>query len=79
MSLTTERFLEQFGESVRIYRQQKGLSQEKLAELAGIDRTYVSPIELGKQNPSLEVIYKIAQVLDTPLSIIIKRAEREAP
>jgi transcriptional regulator with XRE-family HTH domain len=76
MAQTIEEFLECFGESVRIYRQQKGLSQEKLAELAQIDRTYVSPIELGKQNPSLDVIYRIAKALDMPLSIIIKRAER---
>ncbi|MGA9772262.1 MAG: helix-turn-helix transcriptional regulator [Blastocatellia bacterium] len=65
-----------FGESVKIFREQKGLSQEKLAELAGIDRTYVSTIELGKKNTSIEIAYRIAQALDMPLSVIIKRAER---
>jgi transcriptional regulator with XRE-family HTH domain len=76
MPETSEEFLERLGKSVRFFRQRKGLSQEKLAELAGIDRTYVSPIELGKQNPSFEIIYRIAKVLDVPMSTIIKRAER---
>ncbi|MGA9768165.1 MAG: helix-turn-helix transcriptional regulator [Blastocatellia bacterium] len=65
-----------FGESVRIFRQQKGISQEKLGELAEVDRKYISQVELGKQNPSLEVIYRIAVALDMPLSVLIKRAER---
>jgi transcriptional regulator with XRE-family HTH domain len=64
------------GKSVRIFRQQKGISQEKLGELADVDRKYISQIELGKQNPSLEVIYRISIALEVPLSVLIKRAER---
>jgi transcriptional regulator with XRE-family HTH domain len=48
LQITEKSFAISFGESVRIFRQQKGFSQEKLAELAGIDRRYISQIELGK-------------------------------
>ena len=64
-----------FGESVKFFRQQKALTQEKLAELAEIDRRYISQIELGKQNPSLVIMSRIAKALRTPLSVIIQRAE----
>jgi transcriptional regulator with XRE-family HTH domain len=73
---TRENFAVRFGESVRIFRQQKGISQEKLGELAQVDRKHISTIELGKQTTSIEIAYRIAQALDMPLSMIIKHAER---
>lgn len=44
-------------------RKAVGLSQEELAEKAGIDRTYVSQIERGISNPSLVVLVKLSQAL----------------
>ncbi|WP_373237684.1 helix-turn-helix domain-containing protein [Cohaesibacter celericrescens] len=44
-------------------RQEKGTSQEDLAGLPGIDRTYVSGIERGIRNPSTKIVAKIADVL----------------
>jgi transcriptional regulator with XRE-family HTH domain len=53
----------QFGKSVRRLRQRRKLSQEKLAELAGLHATYIGRIERGRQNISLVSIGKIARAL----------------
>lgn len=53
-----------FGENLRFHRNQKGLAQEKLAELADLDRTYISLLERGKRNPTLICIAKLAKVLE---------------
>jgi transcriptional regulator with XRE-family HTH domain len=53
-----------FGEKVRELRSIKGISQEKLAELANLHRTYITSVELGKRNVSIENIYKLATALD---------------
>jgi transcriptional regulator with XRE-family HTH domain len=65
-----------FGQVIRLVREQQGISQEKLAELAEIDRTYVSMIERGKRHPTLEVADRIANALSMRLSEVIRRAER---
>ena len=48
-----EKVLKKFGEQIRLLRTESGLSQEKLAELCGMDRTYISGIERGIRNVSL--------------------------
>ncbi|WP_303293324.1 helix-turn-helix domain-containing protein [Marinobacter sp. ST-43] len=53
-----------FGERVRQIRKEKGLSQEALADLAGIDRSYMGHIERGDQNVTLTKIHQIADALD---------------
>ena len=67
---------ERFGQVVRYVREKQGTSQEKLAELAEIDRTYVSMIERGKRHPTLEVSKRIADALSVRLSDLIRRAEK---
>jgi transcriptional regulator with XRE-family HTH domain len=52
-----------FGKRVREIRQQRGLSQEKLAELADLHRNYVGGVERGERNVSLVNIVKIARGL----------------
>ncbi|EPP5808453.1 helix-turn-helix domain-containing protein [Vibrio vulnificus] len=52
-----------FGERVRQIRKEKGLSQEALADLAGIDRSYMGHIERGDQNITLTKIHQIADAL----------------
>ncbi|CAB1261381.1 helix-turn-helix transcriptional regulator [Vibrio cholerae] len=52
-----------FGERVRQLRKEKGLSQEALADLAGIDRSYMGHIERGDQNITLTKIHQIANAL----------------
>ena len=57
-----------FGEAVRRYRQMKEISQAEFAEMCGLHRTYISDIELGKRNVSLENIEKIANALNISIS-----------
>jgi transcriptional regulator with XRE-family HTH domain len=52
-----------FGERIRALRQDRGLSQERLAEMAGVHRTYLSSLERGERNVSLDNIYAIAEAL----------------
>ncbi|MCF9046095.1 helix-turn-helix domain-containing protein [Acinetobacter nectaris] len=54
----------QFGQLVRKYRKEKNMSQEQLALLCNIDRSYLGRIERGEVNPTLEKIYEIARALD---------------
>ncbi len=57
-----------FGDRVRALRTDRGLSQEKLAELSGLHRTYVSSIERGQRNVALDNIYELAHALDVPVT-----------
>jgi len=54
-----------FGRAVRKRRRELDFSQEDLAERAGLHRNYISDIERGDRNPSLESIQKLAKALDT--------------
>lgn len=60
-----------FGRKLRGVRKSKGLSQEKLAELAGIDRSYVSEIERGEYNISLLKLYQICDALEVEASDLV--------
>jgi transcriptional regulator with XRE-family HTH domain len=53
-----------FGTGVRETRKQKGISQEKLAELASLHRTYIGGVERGERNVSLINIVRIAHALE---------------
>ncbi|ORF46872.1 helix-turn-helix domain-containing protein [Gilliamella apicola] len=57
-----------FGQHVKKLRQQAGMSQETFADKCGLDRTYVSGIERGIRNPTLEVIEVIARGLEIELT-----------
>jgi transcriptional regulator with XRE-family HTH domain len=71
-------FGEGFGIAVRRRRHKLDLSQEDFADRAGIHRTYVSSIELGKVDVGIGIAYKVAAALGLPLSTLIKEAERNA-
>ena len=55
--------LKVFGKNLRRYRTEKHLSQERLAELCDLHRTYISDIERGQRNISLGNVQKIAEAL----------------
>jgi transcriptional regulator with XRE-family HTH domain len=57
-----------FGNAVRERRHKLDFTQEKLAELTGLDPTYISGIERGRRNPSLKNIVKIAHAMKTTVS-----------
>jgi transcriptional regulator with XRE-family HTH domain len=59
--------LVRFGQRLREIRERIGVSQEKLAELAALHRTYVSSVERGKRNISLVNIEKLARALGVSL------------
>jgi len=66
---------ERFGDAVRRRRRELGLSQEGLAERAHLHRTYLSDVERGNRNPSLESITRIAAALDLEPSALLRLAE----
>ncbi|QUH21249.1 helix-turn-helix domain-containing protein [Alkaliphilus sp. B6464] len=61
-----------FGLNVKKYRQNKEYSQEKLAEISGLHRTYISSIERGTRSISLNNIEKIAKSLDVEIYQLFK-------
>jgi len=65
---------DQFGAAVRRHRGLLRLSQEELANRAGIDRTYISGVERGVRNPSLTVMQRIADALGADLDVIFSTA-----
>jgi transcriptional regulator with XRE-family HTH domain len=55
---------ELFGAVVRRHRLERGLSQERLAEAAGLSQRYLSVLERGENSPTLNVIVRLAAALD---------------
>ena len=55
------------GNRVRELRNEIGISQEELADTAGLDRTYITSVECGKRNISIVNMNKIAQALNVSL------------
>jgi transcriptional regulator with XRE-family HTH domain len=66
-----------FGQAVRRHRKALSLSQEKLALMAGINRTYMGDVERGERNIALRNMMKIAEVLETKLSDLMRTMELE--
>lgn len=63
---------QKFGTKLRRLRKARGLTKEKLAELAGIDYSYLNMIEAGKKNPTLNRIAKLARALDVLLDELMR-------
>lgn len=64
--------LKHFGQKVRELRIKKEISQEELAELSGLHRTYISSLELGKRNVSLINIFALAKALGVTPDKLLK-------
>lgn len=64
-----------FGNNLKKYRLDKGLSQEKFSELCGLHRTYISDIECCNRNISLENVQKIANALGVDSYILLMNTE----
>ena len=67
-----------FGQTVRKLRLSKDISQEKFADMCNLHRTYISDVELGKRNVSLENIGKMAIALDMHVSELFQEVEKNA-
>ena len=70
-----EHILIRYGQAVRKIRLAQGISQEELADRCGLHRTYISDIDLDKRSLSLENIERIANSLNTTLSVFFKEVE----
>ena len=64
--------LQQLGNKIRELRKELGYSQEKLAEYAGVHRTYMGSVERGEINIAYENLEKIAKALKTTVSELTK-------
>lgn len=72
----SEEIIEKFGHAVREQRLIQNLSQEDLADLCSLHRTYISDIELGKRNVSISNIKRIATALGIAVSDLFLEAEK---
>lgn len=66
-----------FGEVIGQLRRNRGISQEDLAERAGVHRTYISQLERGLKSPTLVVLMKLATALGMKASEILAQLEHE--
>jgi transcriptional regulator with XRE-family HTH domain len=65
----------QFGKLIRRRRKAAGISQETLADDAGLHRTYISLLERGMRQPSIGVVQKLAKALETTMSSLMEELE----
>lgn len=62
-AITHRHILVKFGQKIQSVRKSKKISQEELAEILAMHRTYVGLIERGERNPTIRTLYKIAKAL----------------
>jgi transcriptional regulator with XRE-family HTH domain len=79
MARRVDPLLRTIGLTIRAMRRERGLSQELLAELAHIDRSYMSSIERGLRNVSVLNIARIAAALDVPVRDLLGPREVVRP
>ncbi|MDV6344779.1 helix-turn-helix transcriptional regulator [Nitrosomonas sp. Is37] len=60
------------GANIRQTREEKNWSQDKLSEKTGLHRTYISGIERGVRNPTIEIVQQIAIALEVPIADLFK-------
>ena len=68
--------LKRFGTNVRTLREKREISQEKLAEIADLDRTYVGGLERGERNATLGSILRIAKALKATVADLCEGIDR---
>jgi CheY-like chemotaxis protein/DNA-binding Xre family transcriptional regulator len=64
------------GSWIRSHRSERGLSQEELAQRAGLHRTYISDLERGARNPTLDSLDRLAAALDISIASLFERGEK---
>ncbi|MDX2161916.1 MAG: helix-turn-helix transcriptional regulator [bacterium] len=72
--------LRRFGIRVRLLRQSRGFSQEALADLCQLDRTYISSLERGQRNVGLKNLHALAVALEISLATLLETVDdRDEP
>ncbi|HBO6068018.1 TPA: helix-turn-helix transcriptional regulator [Pseudomonas aeruginosa] len=66
-----------FGAAVRALRMERGIAQESLANLAGIERSHMGKVERGEHMPTLAIIFKIAGALDCSTAALLAATESQ--
>ncbi|MCK4144382.1 helix-turn-helix domain-containing protein [Ralstonia nicotianae] len=66
-----------FGAAVRALRADRGIAQESLANLAGIERSHVGKVERGEHMPTLAIIFKIANALGCSTAVLMTETESQ--
>jgi transcriptional regulator with XRE-family HTH domain len=74
--VTDKTLLTSFGERVRSLRHSANLSQEALADLCDLDRTYIGGIERGERNPSLRNMARLARSLNVSLTKLMQGVDQ---
>ena len=70
-----DKTLAAFGRNVARIRAEKKFTQDKLAEKADLDRTFVSGVERGLRNPGIKTVIRIAKALNVPVADLCKGVE----
>ena len=65
------------GSNIKRIRVQKGWSQDKLSEVSGLHRTYISGIERGVRNPTVDIVQQISQAFVVHISELFKDVTKE--
>ncbi|MBB1606242.1 MULTISPECIES: helix-turn-helix domain-containing protein [Pseudomonas] len=66
-----------FGTAVRALRMERGIAQESLANLAGVERSHMGKVERGEHMPTLAIIFKIASALDCSTAELMAATESQ--
>lgn len=69
--ITHRDVLQKFGDKVQSVRKAKGISQEELASMLAMHRTYIGMIERGERNPTIRTLYKLAKALKVEASELL--------
>ena len=64
-----------FGAAVRALRTERGIAQESLAHLAGVERSHMGKVERGEHMPTLAIIFKIAGALECSTAVLMAATE----
>lgn len=66
-----------FGDTIKEFRKQKRLSQEEVAHRSNLDRSFISLLETGRQQPSLITIFQLANALEISAAQLIATVEEK--
>lgn len=67
-----------FGDTIRELRKQKKLSQEEIAYASNLDRSFISLLETGRQQPSLITVFQLAKALGISAGQLISAVEEKS-
>ncbi len=60
------------GQNIKKLRVQRGMNQQELCRILGVDTAYISNVENGKKNPTLKTVEKIAKILNMSVNKLLK-------